>query len=98
MRHVCTADWDAGDEAKDCEGAYPQINTTVTSDRDPFWAREVGEATSIRVQCGTTGIVRGYVREWHAVHVELDPDHHVWIDPEYLTWTSNLNPTEGETA
>lgn len=42
----------------------------------------------ITVPHGATGWVRGWVEEWHHVHVELANGQHVWLDP------TDLNPKQ----
>jgi hypothetical protein len=87
MKHICTVDWNTQPNAEDCKGDYPEVGTTVTVNRRyPFSARKVGEEMSVDIFNDQKGTVRGFVPEWHDVHVEFGPNLHVWVDPGFLTW------------
>lgn len=84
-RHICTVDW-SDDDAGICEGVLPEAGVTVTLVSD-YVGRAPSSDWEISLPAGITGIVKGGVREWHDVVIELPLGELVWVSPEFLTWS-----------
>lgn len=64
---------------------FPVANTAVTF-MQAHDTHAPGNEDPVRVTAGRSGMVVGFVAEWHHVHVRLDDGVEVWADPDVLDW------------
>lgn len=64
---------------------FPAPGTTVTT-AQAYDTRAPGHHDPILVAAGRSGVAVDFVPEWHDVHVRLDDDTEVWLDPDVIEW------------